>query len=89
MKHCTGIERQCALLGDAQWIHFDLRNPSLLHRELAKANDDVFEGREIDRSPASLALKRCVDPSLLNELARERSIERRQRQRSIAEHFHE
>ena len=54
MKHGTGIESHCALCGNEQWIHFNLRNPSLFDDETAEANEDVFERCEIEWSPASL-----------------------------------
>ena len=48
-----------------------------------------FERRQVHRLAAAHALQRLVDLGLLHHAARQRGVERRQRQRAVLEDFHQ
>ncbi len=83
----AGVESEHAALVAEQGIDVELDEPRLIDDELRQPEQGVDERVEGDGRPVAIAAQQTRDARALDELARERGIQRRQRDGGIAQDF--
>src|SRR5262249_37596756 len=77
VKNDAGVQRHNTFGGNQERIDINLGDPRLLDHQLAEANQQFFQGGQVDRRPAAHALERLVDAGLFHDSSSEGGIERR------------
>ncbi len=83
----TRVQGNQSIRRREQWIDVDFFDEALLDDELRKTHHQLFERRQIDRLAPADTFQRFVNRRPFDHPARERGVQRRQRERAIFEHF--